>query len=95
MTKPDPSLLLNVVSQTVLDAMNAASAALSRVGVRHVVVGGLAVGANGFPGATADVVFLVGDEAFEKHDSGLATLTRGSSVPGQRDRSRLPNPRTR
>jgi hypothetical protein len=65
----------------VLDAMKIASAALARVGVRHLVVGGLAVGANGFPRATKDVDFLVGDEAFEQHAGGLVTLRAG--VPFQ------------
>jgi hypothetical protein len=49
-----------------------------------VVVGGLAVGANGFPRATKDVVFLVGDEAFEHHPDGLVTLRPG--VPFQVNR---------
>jgi hypothetical protein len=81
MTKADPSLLENVVSPTVLGAMRTASSALERAGVRHVVVGGLAVGAHGFPRATRDVDFLVGDEAFERHDGGLVTLRPG--VPFQ------------
>jgi hypothetical protein len=68
--KPDLSLLDGVVAPAVLDAMRAASAALSRLQIRHVVVGGLAVGANGHPRATKDVVFLVGDEAFEVHAGG-------------------------
>jgi hypothetical protein len=68
----------------VLDAMKVAPAALNRVGVRHVVVGGLAVGANGFPRATNDVVLLVGDEAFEQHPGGLVSLRPG--VPFQVNR---------
>jgi hypothetical protein len=79
--RPDPSLLHGVVAAEVLDAMKQASAALGRVGIPHVVVGGLAVGANGFPRATKDVVFLVGDEAFERHAGGLVTLRAG--VPFQ------------
>ena len=81
MSKPDLSLLVGVVASEVLDAMKVASAALSRAGVRHVVVGGLAVGANGLPRATRDVYFLVGDEAFERHAGGLVTLRTG--VPFQ------------
>jgi len=81
MTRPDPSLLHGVVAPEVLDAMKVASDALKRAGVRHVVVGGLAVGANGFPRATRDVDFLVGDEAFERHAGGLVTLRPG--VPFQ------------
>lgn len=84
MATPDASLLLGVVAPEVLDAMRVASAALRRVGVRHVVVGGLAVGANGFPRATKDVDFLVGDEAFEQHPGGLVTLRPG--VPFQVNR---------
>jgi len=64
--------------------MKLASAALKRVGVRHVVVGGLAVGANGFPRATKGVDFLVGDEAFERHAGGLVSLRPG--VPFQVNR---------
>lgn len=77
MTKPDPSLLQGVVASEVLEAMAVASAALKAAGIRHVVVGGLAVGANGFPRATRDVDFLVGDEAFEHHAGGLVTLRAG------------------
>lgn len=84
MARPDPSLLLGVVAPEVLDAMKVASLALKRVGVRHVVVGGLAVGAHGFPRATKDVDFLVGDEAFERHQGGLLTLRPG--VPFQVNR---------
>lgn len=74
MTKPDPSLLIDVVSAKVLDALKLASEALTLAKVRHVVVGGLAVGANGYPRATKDVDFLVGAEAFHHHESGLVTL---------------------
>jgi hypothetical protein len=81
MARPDASLLVGVVAAEVLDAMKVASAALTRAGVRHIVVGGLAVGANGFPRATRDVDFLVGDEAFERHPGGLVTLRPG--VPFQ------------
>src|SRR5262249_39168025 len=84
MTRPDPSLLEGVVAPEVLDAMKVASAALKRAGVRHVVAGGLAVGANGFPRATKDVDFLVGDEAFERHAGGVVTLRPG--VPFQVNR---------
>ena len=60
--------------------MRAASQALSRAGVRHSVAGGLAVGANGYPRATKDVHFLVGDEAFEQHPGGLVTLRPGVPI---------------
>jgi len=80
-TKPDPSFLQDVVAPKVIDAMRAASRALSQAGVRHSVVGGLAVGANGYPRATKIVDFLVGSEAFEHHPGGLVTLKQG--VPFQ------------
>jgi hypothetical protein len=81
MSRPDAALLDGVVAPEVLDAMRVASEALRRAGVRHVVVGGLAVGANGYPRNTRDVDFLVGDEAFEHHPGGLVTLRSG--VPFQ------------
>ena len=74
MIAPDPNLLVDVVASKVLDAWRAASEALARAGVRHVVIGGLAVGANGYPRATKDVDFLVGDEAFNHHAGGLVTM---------------------
>jgi hypothetical protein len=74
MMKPDASLLVDVVAPKVLEAWSAASSALARAGVRHVVIGGLAVGANGYPRATKDVVFLVGDEAFNHHPGGIVTM---------------------
>lgn len=72
--KPDPSLLRGAIPSEVLDVLKAASEQLSRVGVRHVVIGGLAVAANGFPRATNDVDFLVGDEAFVTHPGGFVTV---------------------
>ena len=74
MAKPDPALLVDVVAPKVLEAMKLASEALALANVRHVVVGGLAVGANGYPRATKDVDFLVGGEAFHRHASGLVTM---------------------
>jgi len=78
--KPDPSLLDDVVASKVLDAMRSASKALTVLGIRHVVVGGLAVGANGNPRATKDVDFLVGDEAFEHHPGGFVTMKPGVPI---------------
>ena len=74
MAKPDPTLLIDVVAPKVLEALRLASEALTQAHVRHVVVGGLAVGANGYPRATKDVDFLVGAEAFHHHASGLVTM---------------------
>ena len=77
---PDLSLLEGAVSDKVLDAMRVASAQLSKLGVRHWLVGGLAVGAYGHPRATRAVDFLVGDEAFEHHGGGLITMKPGVPI---------------
>jgi hypothetical protein len=74
MAKPDPALLVDVVAPKVLEALRLASEALTAAHVRHVVVGGLAVGANGYPRATKSVDVLVGAEAFRHHASGLVTM---------------------
>lgn len=74
MAKPDPQLLVDVVAEKVLDAWRIAAEALRRAGIRHIVIGGLAVGANGYPRATKDVDFLVGDDAFKHHEGGLVTM---------------------
>ena len=55
------------VPQTHIDGAKAASEAFRKAGVRHVLVGGLAVGVNGYPRNTKDIDFMVGDEAFEFH----------------------------
>ena len=81
MKTPDPSLLDGIVSPRVLDAMRAASDAMTALGVRHLVVGGLAVGANGYPRTTSAVDFLVGEEAFEHH-AGVVTLRVPIQVNG-------------
>ncbi len=60
--------------------MRTAAAELTRLGVRHWVVGGLAVGAYGHPRATKDVDFFVGDEAFEHHGGGLVTMKPGVPI---------------
>ena len=77
---PDLALLDDVVSDKVLGAMRVASARLRELGVRHVLVGALAVGAHGYPRATRDVDFLVGDEAFEHHEGGVVTLKPGVPI---------------
>jgi hypothetical protein len=77
---PNLELLEGVVASPVLAAMRAASAQLSAIGVPHALVGGLAVGAWGYPRATKDVDFLVGDQAYEHHDGGLVTMRPGVPV---------------
>jgi len=57
--------LENVVSPAVLDDALTIGDLLTELGVPHALIGGLAVGMNGFPRATKDVDYLVGSEAFE------------------------------
>jgi hypothetical protein len=71
---PDISLLTGVVSQEILSAMRVAAAKLEASGIRHALAGALAVGAHGYPRASKDVDFLVGDEAFKFHDDGVVTV---------------------
>jgi hypothetical protein len=71
---PDISLLTGVVSQEILNAMRAAAARFESSGIRHALAGALAVGAHGYPRASKDVDFLVGDEAFTFHDGGIVTV---------------------
>lgn len=77
---PDLSLLNGVVAPEILDAMRSASAQLARAGIRHALVGALAVGAWGYPRASKDVDFLVGDEAFERHEGGIVTMAAGVPI---------------
>ena len=77
---PDLSLLDGVVAPGVLDALRAASRQLATIGVRHALVGGLAVGAYGYPRATKDVDFLVGGEAFAHHSGGIVTIAPGVPI---------------
>jgi hypothetical protein len=79
MTRPESALpdldrLRGIVAREILAAAEVASAKLREAGIPHALVGGLAVGAHGYPRTTDDVDFLVGDEAFEKHAGGLVTL---------------------
>ena len=56
-------------------AVREVSKMFSQAGIRHALVG--ALGANAYrdrPRTTADIDFLVGDEAFEKHEGGFVTM---------------------
>lgn len=53
------------VPQVVIDGVRAVSALLRGQGIRHIIVGGVAVSCNGYPRATADIDIAVGDCAFE------------------------------
>ena len=55
-----------VVAANVIEDAIESGELLARLKVPHALIGGLAVGLNGFPRATKDVDYLVGSEAFEK-----------------------------
>ena len=64
--------VLEFVSPRVRDAAVKTARQLNLLGIRYALAGGLAVGAHGYIRATADVDFLVGEEAFEHHGSLVA-----------------------
>jgi hypothetical protein len=76
----EPSLerAFHAVPEAVRQAAEEAARRLSALGIRHALVGGLAVGAHGAPRNTTDVDFLVGLEAFEGSGS---VLVHRSGVP--------------
>ena len=56
-------------------AVREVSRMLTHAGIRHALVG--ALGANAYrsrPRTTEDIDFLVGDEAFQRHEGGFVTL---------------------
>jgi len=71
---PNLKLTRGVVAPEIIDAAHRASQKLHEAGIPHALAGGLAVCAHGYPRTTDDVDFLVGDEAFEKHEGGFVTL---------------------
>ena len=72
--RPDLTLLRGVVAPETLRAAEVTSEKLREASIPHALTGGLAVGAYGYPRTTANVRFLVGDEAFEKYAGGFVTL---------------------
>jgi len=71
---PNLKLTRGVVAPEIIDAAQRASWKLREADIPHALAGGLAVGAHGYPRTTDDVDFLVGDEAFVKHEGGFVTL---------------------
>ena len=71
---PDLGPVFDLLAPKMREVAEKAHAALAAAGIRHALAGGLAVGAHGVPRATKDVDFLVGDEAFVVHASGIVTL---------------------
>jgi hypothetical protein len=78
MTTPSLDHAYSAIPEAVSVALKEASQRLRALGIRHAVVGGIAVGAYGAPRNTTDVDFLVGLEAFD--GSGLV-LTHRAGVP--------------
>ncbi len=66
--------VFEVVSAKIQRATLKSAAALRDAGVPFALVGGIAVGAHGYPRATKDVDYLVGEEAFCHHKGGLVTM---------------------
>jgi hypothetical protein len=79
-TVPDLKLLEGVVDVRILDAARAASESMDRAGIRHALIGGLAVGAYGYVRATKDVDFLVDEDAFVHHGGGIVTHKPGVPI---------------
>ncbi|HVE65199.1 MAG TPA: hypothetical protein VNC59_01355 [Thermoanaerobaculia bacterium] len=77
---PELKPVADAVSEKVWRAMIDASRTLSSLDIRHALIGGLAVGAYGWPRATRDVDFLVGDDAWSKSESGVVILRAGIPV---------------
>ena len=75
----DINEVLEFVAPKVRDAAIQGAAQLESLGIRHALAGGLAVGAHGYIRATADVDFLVGEEAFEHHGA-LVTFRPGVPI---------------
>jgi len=67
------------VAPRVRDAALKTAAQLNHLGIRHALAGGLAVGAHGYIRATADVDFLVGEEAFD-HQGVLVAFKAGVPI---------------
>lgn len=77
---PDLTPVFEVNRPEIREAAFGASEMLRRAGVRHALVGGLAVGAWGYPRWSKDVDFLVGDEAFIVHPGNFVTFAPGVPI---------------
>lgn len=83
---PDLTLLDGTVSKKIIEVIHTASEKLTEMGVRHILIGAVAVNAYGRARSTTDVDFLVGPEAFEKegllvsHKPGLPLEINGIGI---------------
>lgn len=66
--------VFEVVSTRIVHAILKSADALRSAGVPFALVGGIAVGAHGYPRATKDVDYMVGEEAFHHHEGGIVTM---------------------
>ena len=71
--------MFRFIAPNVRDAALNTAAQLNRLGIRHALAGGLAVGAHGYIRATTVVDFLVGEEAFE-HQGVLVAFKAGVPI---------------
>lgn len=78
--RPDLKPVFEINHPEIEEAVKGASEALSKAGIRHALVGGLAVGAWGYPRWSRDVDFLMGDEAFIVHPGGFITFAPGVPI---------------
>ena len=74
--EPDLRAALGVAAPEIGEAVREASAALTRLGIRHALCGGIAVSSYATPRTTQDVDFLVGEEAFD-HAGAIASVKAG------------------
>ncbi len=71
-------LKLDHLRPDVAAAVMTASEELTRLKIRHALIGGVAVGQYGYERATKDVDFLLGDEAYDK---GLILVFKKPTMP--------------
>jgi len=77
---PNLSRLEDVVAPKILRAMRTVSEQLTKLGIPHALVGGLAVGVHGYPRATRNIDFLVGDAAFQHFSGGIVAVAPGVPI---------------
>lgn len=65
------------VSDELLDGIRETSKTLTKLGIDHALVGGVAVGVYGHIRATKDIDFLVSANAFVSHKGGIVTMKPG------------------
>jgi hypothetical protein len=64
------NLIDSSLNPQVIDAVREVTKNLQAAGIRHAVLGAIAIGVYGWPRATKDVDVLLGDEAWHKQSTG-------------------------